>query len=127
RAKGSAMSLPRAPRAVVFDMDGLLCDIETVYRDAMTAVVAEMGHAMSMTLFRSMVGLPNLQSDRRMLDHFGEDFPLERFHAGVRPLVAAACDAGIALKAGVVEILDHLDEVGLPRAIATSSSHGSVQ
>jgi beta-phosphoglucomutase-like phosphatase (HAD superfamily) len=29
--------------------------------------------------------------------------------------------AGIALKAGVMEILDWLDEVGLPRAIATSS------
>ena len=33
----------------------------------------------------------------------------------------------MALKAGVVELLDHLDEAGLPRAVATSSSHMAVQ
>jgi HAD superfamily hydrolase (TIGR01509 family) len=120
------MSLPRIPKAVVFDMDGLLCDTEVVYRDAMTAVVAELGHEMSLDLFKSMVGLPNLESDLRMLAHFGDGFPLHEFHARIRPLVQDACDVGIALKAGVTEILDHLDALGLPRAIATSSSHRSV-
>jgi HAD superfamily hydrolase (TIGR01509 family) len=45
----------------------------------------------------------------------------------VRDHVDAACAIGIALKAGVVELLDHLDELNLPRAIATSSSHRAVQ
>ena len=52
------MSLPRLPVAVVFDMDGLLCDTEVVYRDAMTATCAEHGHDMPLTLFQSMIGLP---------------------------------------------------------------------
>ena len=34
--------------------------------------------------------------------------------------------AGVALKAGVVELLDLLDELDLPRAVATSSSHETV-
>ena len=121
------MSLPRQVRAVVFDMDGLLCDTETVYRDAMIAVAAERGHDFPLPLFKSMVGLPAEASDRQVRNHFGEGYPVAEFNARVGELVAAACEAGIALKAGVVELLDHLDGLMLPRAIATSSSHRSVQ
>ncbi|MDF2901756.1 MAG: hydrolase, haloacid dehalogenase-like family [Phenylobacterium sp.] len=121
------MSLPRAPLAVVFDMDGLLCDTEVAYRDAMIAVAAEDGYEMPLSLFQSMIGLPGPSSDRKVLDHFGADFAIEDFNNRVRDHVDAACAIGIALKAGVVELLDHLDELNLPRAIATSSSHRAVQ
>lgn len=121
------MSLPRTPKAVVFDMDGLLCDTEVVYRDAMMAVAVEHGHDMPLSLFQSMIGLPGPSSDQKVLDHFGADFPILRFNSRVMELVDAACVAGIALKAGVLELLDHLDEIGLPRAIATSSSHRAVE
>lgn len=121
------MSLPRIPVAVVFDMDGLLCDTEVVYRDAMTATCAEHGYEMSLPLFQSMIGLPGPASDQKVVDHFGADFPLELFRTRVMEHVDAACEAGIALKAGVIELLDHLDELALPRAIATSSSHRAVQ
>ena len=70
------MSLPRIPKAVVFDMDGLLCDTEAVYRDAMSAVLAELGHEMPFSLFHSMVGLPALQSDAKVMGHYGEAFPM---------------------------------------------------
>lgn len=121
------MSLPRTPKAVVFDMDGLLCDTEVVYRDSMFATAREHGHEMPLSLFKSMIGLPGPSSDRKVLDHFGEDFPLQAFNTRVMEHVDLACEAGIALKAGVIELLDHLDELGLPRAIATSSSHRGVE
>lgn len=121
------MSLPRDIRAVVFDMDGLLCDTETVYRDAMIAAASERGHDFPLALFKSMVGLPAEASDRQVRNHFGADYPVAEFNARVGELVAAACEVGIALKAGVVELLDHLDDLALPRAIATSSSHRSVE
>lgn len=121
------MSLPRAPHALVFDMDGLLCDTEVVYRDAMMATALEHGHQMPLSLFKSMIGLPGPSSDQKVLDHFGADFPITKFNNRVMEHVDAACLAGIALKAGVLELLDHLDEIGLPRAIATSSSHRAVE
>ena len=120
------MTLLRMPAAVVFDMDGLLCDTEVVYRDAMTAAAAERGHEMPLSLFLSLVGLPSATADQKIVDHYGDGFPFAEFDRRVSELVAEACEVGIALKLGVVELLDHLDQLSVPRAIATSSSHRSV-
>jgi len=60
-------------------------------------------------------------------EHLGPDFPLEALWADVNVELHAAQAVGVALKAGAVELLDHLDAVATPRAIATSSSHASVQ
>ncbi|HZZ87204.1 MAG TPA: HAD family hydrolase, partial [Caulobacteraceae bacterium] len=74
-----------------------------------------------------MVGLTNEASDAVARAHFGEHFPLEDFLAEVSAEARTACEVGVALKAGVRELLDHLDAAGVPRAIATSSSHAAVQ
>ena len=120
------MTLPRMPLAVVFDMDGLLCDTEVVYRDAMMAAAADHGHEMPLSLFLTLVGLPSATADRKIVDHYGDSFPFADFDRRVSELVAQACDTGIALKPGVGPLLDLLDQLEISRAIATSSSHRSV-
>ena len=47
--------------------------------------------------------------------------------ADVRARFVEAHKAGVALKTGVIEMLDHLDAVGAPRAVATSSRMRSVE
>ena len=66
------------------------------------------------------------ESTAVLRDHFGPDFDLDRFLEEERVHIEALFAEGVALKAGVVELLDFLDTLGLPRAIATSSSHDSV-
>ena len=116
------MSLPRPVKAVVFDMDGLLVDTETVVFAAMQHAAAQFGGEMPFATFQRMVGLQHAHSDIILVEHFGEGFDLETWTAAVSEHFHAEAAAGIALKAGVVEILDALDAAGLPRAIATSSS-----
>jgi HAD superfamily hydrolase (TIGR01509 family) len=121
------MSLPRPVKAVVFDMDGLLVDTETVVFAAMQRAAAGIGGEMPFTTFQRMVGLQHAHSDVILVEHFGAGFDLDAWARVVSEHFQEEAAAGIALKAGVVEILDALDAAGLPRAIATSSSLAAVQ
>jgi HAD superfamily hydrolase (TIGR01509 family) len=121
------MTLPRLPAAVIFDMDGLLFNTETLYQEAILLAAAEGGHDVSSGIFGRTIGLPWTQSRLLLLDHFGTAFPADEFLAAwVRQFEVMAATR-LALKPGVVELLDTLDRLRLPRAIATSSSNHTVQ
>jgi len=121
------MLLPRPVKAVVFDMDGLLVDTETVVFEAMQATAQKDGRDLPFEVFKRMIGLPHVLSDQIVLEHFGGACDLDAWRAGVRENFRRIADAGVALKAGVVELLDDLDALGLPRAVATSSNRESVE
>jgi HAD superfamily hydrolase (TIGR01509 family) len=121
------MRLPRKPAAVVFDMDGLLFDTETLYQEALVLAAADGGHKVAQEVFNRTVGLPWAQSRAMLLSHFGETFPVDEFQeAWVRHFWVIA-ETRLELKPGALELLDTLDQLGLPRAIATSSSPRTVE
>ena len=121
------MTLPRPVAAVVFDMDGLLFDTEKLYGQAILIAASELGVEMSMDVFHTFVGTPWAHNRRQMLEAYGEAYPAEELRvAWMRHFKLLAADS-LELKPGVGALLDLLDERGLPRAIATSSSRGTVE
>ena len=115
------MRLPRPVLGVVFDMDGVLIDSEVVWRDVQLAEAEAQGLDLPLSVIQSMIGLPWQVNRGKLQDHFGPDFDVEAYVQATVRRHDAVCAAGVALKAGVVELLDLLDALGLPRAIATSS------
>ena len=120
------MALPRIVKAVVFDMDGLLVDSEVAYCEALTAEALTMGHDLPMAVLKRMIGSTWAGSAAVLRDHFGPEFDTDALRDGSVKRFYELAEAEIALKAGVLELLDHLDAAGLPRAIATSSRHVDV-
>ena len=120
------MKLPRRPQAVIFDMDGLIFDTEALHEEASGMAARDLSHAMTPELFRSLIGLTGPDGRARVRHHFSPDFPLDAFFERWGVHFHALAETRLRLKPGVNEILDLLDELDLPRAIATSSSHTTV-
>jgi len=112
------LKLPRKPRAVVFDLDGTLIDSEALVKEAHFAACADLGVTMTDAQFLSLVGLHREANDLQLKGYYGEDFPLEHFIGLTRAHVG---DRVAPLKTGAVELMDALDEIALPFALATSS------
>jgi HAD superfamily hydrolase (TIGR01509 family) len=115
------MKLPRFPAAVVFDMDGLIFDTEILYRDALFAAAAEGCHVMTDDINRQMLWCPWAAIRTQLLENYGAQFPIDAFRASWLRHFGLMAEEGFAIKAGVVELLDELDRLNIPRAIATSS------
>jgi HAD superfamily hydrolase (TIGR01509 family) len=120
------MKLPRAPLAVVFDMDGLLFDTERLYQKALGTASAEVGCEMHPDVFESLIGTPWALSRRMLFDRYGESYPVDRLADVWIEHFRVLADSELEMKAGVVELLAFLKDLALPCAIATSSSHKTV-
>jgi HAD superfamily hydrolase (TIGR01509 family) len=119
--------LPRKVRAVVFDMDGLIFNTEDIYRDAVMATAADGNHDIPLAFYLSTVGLSGAATRLAFLERYGEGFDYETFWTTASNRFAEMARTQLRLKAGVVELLDLLDKLKLPRAICTSSRHEDVR
>jgi len=126
RFKFAGVSFPRPVAAVVFDMDGVLFDTETQYEKAALAAAHEVGIDMTSAFFRSTVGSPWPVVRSLILQEYGTNFDVERLSEISRRIFHELIAAQEILKPGVLELLDLLDEFGLPRAVATSSARPTV-
>jgi len=112
--------LPQRPRAVIFDLDGLLLDSEQIQLDCMQAAAAETGQVLSTELLHSLIGRSEALNYRYLCAQLGQhatDALLDRANACYNRQV----NAGLRHRPGVSELLDSLIDYQLPRAVATSS------
>ena len=121
------MTLPRPIRAVVFDMDGLLIDTETLYRDAIQAAADAMGREMPMEFFATLIGVPSARNLEQITNYYGAGFDVDGLLTEASRRFHATVDFENLLKAGVRELIDYLDTQNIPRAVATSSPHEAVR
>jgi HAD superfamily hydrolase (TIGR01509 family) len=121
------VAFPRRIQAVVFDMDGLLIDSEVVVRAAVMRTAEAFDRDFPEALYAQAIGRSEADYVALVTAHFGDDFPMDRFMAEEALEVERAFQAGVCLKAGVVELVEEIEARGLPFALATSSSRKSAE
>ena len=111
-------------KAIIFDMDGLMIDTERLALKAWQLAGADFGFPISDDIFITMVGRNRWDSDRTLVEVFGSDFPVDAVRKRYRTYVDGWIDEGkLAVKSGLLELLGFLDEISIPKAVATSTEY----
>ena len=107
-------------KAVIFDLDGTLVETERLVVGAALSAMRQLGFPERPDIFARLIGTVD-QEDQIFAQAFGPAFDPVAFNAIWNANVETAFAAGIDLRPGVVDLLDHLDALALPFALATNS------
>jgi len=111
-----------APRALVFDMDGLLLDTERIALETFEAACFSQGYVVERDIYYQCIGSTGAGTRQILQTALGGDFPYgeisARWSAMYRDRVLTQA---VDVKQGAFELLDLARQVGLPLALATST------
>lgn len=113
---------PCLPKAVIFDMDGLIFDTEALYQKALLGLAKERGiTSITQAIVDQTIGL-SWSSTRTLLARTLPGYvDVDTFIGEWTDHYDAMAARDLSLKPGVIELLDALEARGIPRAVATGS------
>lgn len=112
----------RPIRGVLFDMDGLVVDTEKLYSRFWREACACYGYEMTYEQSLQMRGLGGQAGENMLHSFFGPDADyLSLRNKRIERMDAYVDEHGVELKPGIFELMDFLEERGIPAAITSSS------
>lgn len=119
----SLNQLNKPIQAVIFDMDGLMLDTERLAQEAWQQAGTDLGYDLPDEIYRQAIGRTAPATEAIFRAHFGQDSPFEAIYERKQQYYHTAIAEGrVALKPGLLELLDLIDARGLPKAVATSTA-----
>ncbi|RCJ33503.1 HAD family hydrolase [Nostoc minutum NIES-26] len=117
------LSVSPSIRAAIFDMDGLLFDTESIARWAWKEALASHGYAMSDELYNEFIGRDLSWREKILKKRYGENFPFESVTAQrIKIGDEREMREGLPTKAGVLDLLNRLNNLGVIIGLATGTS-----
>lgn len=111
---------------VVFDMDGLMFDTETLTYELQKPIMEQKGITYTLDWYKQTVGKRTEDIVPLFKELCGEDFDYDEFRAQCREAYQKHTDKyGVPIKKGLFELLDYLKEKGIKIALATSTTEPS--
>ncbi len=110
--------------AVVFDMDGLLLDTETIALRAFVAACQEMGLNPDLGIYHKCIGTNFARTRQILQEGYGPDFPYDAISKlWNQKFTHQVENFPIPKKEGVVSLLEFLEQTGIKRVIVTSTRY----
>ena len=112
---------------LIFDMDGLMLDSETITNRAWIQAAADLGYTLTEDILIQNVGCSTAQFEKTQKNYLGEDYPFEKAwdlkNEHFERLIEAE---GIPIKEGLLPLLDLLEQKGVRKAVASSTKNPQV-
>jgi HAD superfamily hydrolase (TIGR01509 family) len=116
-----------SPRAVVFDLDGLMFNTEELYQEVGAELLRRRGHVFTQELLDQMMGRPSHIALQVMIDTHTLKATVGELLAETDEIFPEILRTRLAPMPGLVELLDALENRKTPKGIATSSRRSFVE
>src|SRR6059058_406184 len=116
-----------APRAVVFDLDGLMFNTEELYQEVGAELLRRRGYVFTQELLDQMMGRPSHVALQLMIDTHTLRATVEELLAETDEIFPEILRTRLAPMPGLVELMTALEQRGISKAIATSSRRSFVE
>lgn len=109
-------------KLVIFDMDGLMFDTETVDMRCFKEAAKEFGYELKDEFLMSLIGMNESDTFLKVKKEFGENFPISKIRRLTwKKKMAFFYQNGLPMKKGLKELLEYLKKKKIKLAVASSS------
>ena len=109
-------------KAFIFDMDGVIFDSERLYLGCCTEAAEVFGIDNIEEVVYRCIGLTTEKTHEMYRSIYGDDFPLDKYWKEATSRFREKAQGGLLpVKEGAKEILEMLEEKGIPAALASST------
>lgn len=120
--KLSTAEKSRTIGAVAFDMDGLMLNTEDLYEQVGYTLMQRRGKTYRNEVRKKMIGLPARHAFGILIEEEGLSESWQELQQEAEKIFETILPTQLATMHGLIDLLDYLDELGLRRCVATSST-----